>query len=42
VKTYSLGARAACLLVKFLEYSLAGIACGMVGQGVCNSIMMLK
>ncbi|KAL6760071.1 hypothetical protein V8C86DRAFT_2560215 [Haematococcus lacustris] len=42
VKSFSLGSRVACLGVKFLEYSLAGISCGLVGQGVCNAIMHLK
>jgi hypothetical protein len=42
VKTYSLGSRFACLGVKFLEYSLAGIVCGLVGQGFCNGLMHLK
>mmetsp|Transcript_1905 Transcript_1905/g.2968 ORF Transcript_1905/g.2968 Transcript_1905/m.2968 type:complete len:403 (-) Transcript_1905:443-1651(-) len=41
-KAFSLGQRFACLGVKALEYSLAGIVCGLIGQGVCNSIMMLK
>ena len=39
VSPYSLGQRLACLAVKFGEYSLAGMACGLVGQGVCNGIM---
>lgn len=42
VKNFSVANRFACLLVKFCEYSLAGITCGLIGQGVCNSIMMLK
>ena len=32
----------ACVGIKFLEYSLAGIACGLVGQGVANSLMLAK
>ncbi len=42
VKTYGLGQRVACLGVKFLEYSLAGIVCGLLGQGLANSLMVLK
>jgi hypothetical protein len=42
VKQYTVGARFACLGVKFLEYSLAGITCGFIGQGVANSLMLLK
>lgn len=42
VKQYTLGSRVACLGVKFFEYSLAGIACGFIGQGIANSLMMLK
>ncbi len=34
--------RLACILVKFCEYSLAGMACGFVGQGIANSLMLLK
>jgi hypothetical protein len=34
--------RFACVGVKFLEYSLAGIACGLVGQGVANGLMLTK
>jgi hypothetical protein len=42
VREYSVGSRFACVGVKFLEYSLAGTACGFVGQGVANSLMLLK
>ncbi|GIL81612.1 hypothetical protein Vretimale_1224 [Volvox reticuliferus] len=42
VKTYSLAQRVACLGVKFLEYSLAGICCGLIGQGLANSLMTLR
>ncbi len=42
VKVYSVGQRFGCIIVKFLEYSLAGISCGLVGQGVCNGLMNLK
>jgi hypothetical protein len=42
VKSFSVGSRFACLGVKFLEYSLAGIVCGFLGQGMANSLMLLK
>ena len=42
VREYSVGARAACIGVKFLEYSLAGMACGLIGQGIANSAMMAR
>ena len=42
VRTYKTSARVACVFVKFLEYSLAGIACGLVGQGVANGLMLAK
>ena len=36
---YTLGQRLSCLVVKFLEYSLAGIVCGLIGQGIANAAM---
>ncbi|KAF8059115.1 hypothetical protein HT031_005287 [Scenedesmus sp. PABB004] len=42
VRVYTPGLRLACLGVKFLEYSLAGIVCGFIGQGAANSLMLLK
>jgi hypothetical protein len=39
---YSPAARAACLGVKFGEYSLAGMACGAVGQAIANGLMAVK
>ena len=39
VRTYGLPARFGCLGVKFLEYSLGGIVCGLVGQGLANAAM---
>lgn len=42
VKTYNVQNRLACLLVKFGEYSLAGTACGLVGQAAANGLMLLK
>jgi hypothetical protein len=34
--------RVACLGVKFLEYSLAGIVCGLVGQAAANGLIVVK
>ena len=42
VRQYSLIDRTACLGVKFLEYSLAGLVAGFVGQGVANSLMLAR
>jgi hypothetical protein len=42
VRKYTLGSRFACVGVKFLEYSLAGIVCGLIGQGFANSLMLAK
>lgn len=39
---YGIGSRAACIGVKFMEYSLAGMVCGFVGQGIANQLMLLK
>lgn len=36
VKTFTMGQRLSCLLVKFCEYSLAGLFCGLVGQYITN------
>lgn len=42
MKKFTPANRAACLLVKFCEYSLAGIGCGLIGQGIANSLINLK
>jgi hypothetical protein len=42
VRSYSFGQRMSCLGVKFLEYSLAGIVCGFIGQGIANGAMAVK
>eukprot|EP00197_Chlamydomonas_leiostraca_P015215 CAMPEP_0202886002 /NCGR_PEP_ID=MMETSP1391-20130828/41951_1 /ASSEMBLY_ACC=CAM_ASM_000867 /TAXON_ID=1034604 /ORGANISM="Chlamydomonas leiostraca, Strain SAG 11-49" /LENGTH=362 /DNA_ID=CAMNT_0049569265 /DNA_START=170 /DNA_END=1260 /DNA_ORIENTATION=+ len=42
IKKFSVANRLTCLLVKFCEYSLAGITCGLIGQGIANSLMHLK
>ena len=34
--------RVACLAVKFLEYSLAGIVCGLIGQAAANGLIVVK
>eukprot|EP01025_Chloroclados_australasicus_P039521 TRINITY_DN4094_c0_g1_i1.p1 TRINITY_DN4094_c0_g1~~TRINITY_DN4094_c0_g1_i1.p1 ORF type:complete len:435 (+),score=36.43 TRINITY_DN4094_c0_g1_i1:90-1307(+) len=39
---YTIEGRLACFLVKGLEYSLAGMTCGFVGQGIANSCMYLR
>ncbi|CAL8467544.1 g7082 [Coccomyxa elongata] len=39
---YTVLDRSACLGVKFLEYSLAGLVCGFVGQGIANGLMRVK
>lgn len=39
---YTVADRAMCLGVKFLEYSLAGLVCGFVGQGIANGLMQIK
>lgn len=42
VREYGPVSRVACLGVKFLEYSLAGMFCGFLGQGVANGMMLAK
>ena len=42
VRKYSIGSRFACVGVKFLEYSLAGMTCGLIGQGIANAAMMAR
>ena len=42
VRSYTFLNRAACLGVKFLEYSLAGMFCGFLGQGIANGMMLAK
>ena len=42
VRKYNLGSRFACVGVKFLEYSLAGMTCGLIGQGIANAAMMAR
>jgi hypothetical protein len=42
VRSYGVGSRFACVGVKFLEYSLAGMVCGLIGQGIANTAMMAR
>lgn len=42
VRQFTLGARAACYVVKGLEYALSGMAAGFVGQGVSNTLMVAR
>lgn len=41
-RPYTVGQRAGCLAVKFGEYSLAGMGCGLIGQSVANAMMAAK
>ena len=41
-RPYSLSQRVGCLFVKFGEYSLAGMGCGLVGQSAANGLMAAK
>lgn len=42
VTKYSVTDRVGCYVARGLEYSLAGIACGVVGQGIASGMMQLK
>lgn len=39
---FTLGQRFLCYIIKGLEYSLAGMVCGFVGQSFANSMMLVK
>ena len=41
-RPYTAGQRLFCLVVKFGEYSLAGITCGIIGQALANVLMKVK
>ena len=41
-RPYSVAQRTGCLFVKFGEYSLAGMGCGLIGQSVANGMMAAK
>lgn len=42
LKPYSVGQRLGGFAIKGLEYSLAGIACGLVGQSLANGLIMAQ
>eukprot|EP00889_Picochlorum_renovo_P007715 jgi/Picre1/34745/NNA_002211.t1 len=41
-KKYTWADRAGCFVARGLEYSLAGMACGFVGQGIASGLMTMK
>ncbi|GAQ90993.1 reticulata-related 1 [Klebsormidium nitens] len=41
-RSFSVGQRVACYLVKGGQYAVVGTGCGLVGQGIANAIMTLK
>lgn len=41
-KKFTLSDRAGCYVARGLEYSLAGMVCGIVGQGIASGMMLLK
>ena len=41
-RTFGALSRFGCLGVKFLEYSLGGMVCGLVGQSIANGAMMAR
>jgi hypothetical protein len=41
-RSFSVGQRLACYLVKGAQYAVVGTGCGLVGQGIANGIMTLK
>jgi hypothetical protein len=42
VRSFNLPARFGCIAVKFLEYSLGGMVCGLIGQSIANTAMMAR
>lgn len=40
--SFTLSQRVLCYIVKGLEYSLAGMTCGFIGQTFANSMMLVK
>lgn len=42
VKKYSVSDRVGCYVARGLEYSLAGLVCGVIGQGFASGMMGLK
>lgn len=41
-KKYTFSDRVGCYIARGLEYSLAGIVCGFVGQGIASGLMTAK
>jgi hypothetical protein len=41
-KKYTVGDRLGCYVARGLEYALAGMACGLVGQGIASGLMTMK
>ena len=41
-RKYTLGDRVGCYVARGLEYALAGMACGLVGQGIASGLMTAK
>lgn len=41
-KKYTVLDRVGCYIARGLEYSLAGIVCGFVGQGIASGLMTVK
>ena len=41
-KKYTVGDRVGCYVARGLEYALAGMACGFVGQGIASGLMTMK
>lgn len=41
-RKYTFSDRAGCFVARGLEYSLAGIICGVIGQGVASGMMQLR
>ena len=41
-KKYTVGDRFGCYVARGLEYALAGMACGLVGQGIASGLMTMK
>ncbi|BBM98337.1 hypothetical protein MPTK1_1g12710 [Marchantia polymorpha subsp. ruderalis] len=41
-RTFTMGQRVATLFYKAGQYGVAGFSCGLIGQGVASSVMLLK
>ena len=42
VREFGLPARFGCLGVKFFEYGIGGLVCGLVGQSIANAAMLAR